>query len=162
MTTVSVDESFQGRVYPAAGSTAVTADTVRAFARAVRAAHPAHHETVAAQALGHADVVAPPTYAVILAQQAESQFITDPAAGIDFSRVVHAEERFVHHRPIVAGDDVEAVLHVDRVRIVAGNAMLTTRVELTLTDGSPVSTVTSTLVVRAPEPAVENTTDERA
>jgi acyl dehydratase len=151
VTTVSVDESFTGRVYPATGTTTVTADAVRAFARAVRAAHPSHHDTDAARALGHADVVAPPTFAVTLAQQAEQQFIADPAAGIDFSRVVHGEETFTHHRPIVAGDELAAEVHVDRVRVVRGNAMVTTRTELALADGTPVTTVVSMLVVRAPE-----------
>ncbi|NAZ85929.1 FAS1-like dehydratase domain-containing protein [Kineococcus indalonis] len=151
MTSVTVDESFQGRVYPASGTTAVTAGAVRAFARAVRAVHPAHHDTAAARALGHADVVAPPTFAVTLAQRADAQFVTDPAAGIDYSRVVHGEQSFTHHRPIVAGDELTAELHVDRVRVVRGNAMVTTRTELRLTDGTPVCTAVSTLVVRAPE-----------
>ncbi|WP_432563101.1 FAS1-like dehydratase domain-containing protein [Kineococcus sp. SYSU DK003] len=153
MTTVSVDESFTGRVYPATGTTSVTADAVRAFARAVRAVHPVHHDVEAARAAGFTDVVAPPTFAVTLAQTAEAQFVADPAAGIDFSRVVHGEEQFVHHRPIVAGDELAAEVHVDRVRVVRGNAMVTTRTELTLADGTPVTTVTSMLVVRAPEDA---------
>ena len=151
MATVSVDESFQGRVYPASGASAVTADAVRAFARAVRAVHPAHHDPATARALGHADVVAPPTFAVTLAQAAEARFVTDPAAGIDFSRVVHGEQRFTHHAPIVAGDELTAEVHVDRVRVVRGNAMVTTRTELARTDGTPVCTATSTLVVRAAE-----------
>ncbi|GAB3249483.1 MaoC family dehydratase N-terminal domain-containing protein [Kineococcus gypseus] len=151
MTSVTVDESFQGRVYPASGSTTVTADAVRAFARAVRAVHPAHHDAAAARALGHADVVAPATFAVTLAQRADAQFVTDPAAGIDYSRVVHGEQSFTHHRPITAGDELTAELHVDRVRAVAGNAMVTTRTELRLVDGTPVCTAVSTLVVRAPE-----------
>ena len=151
MTTVNVDESFAGRVYPARGTTTVTADAVRAFARAVRAAHPSHHDAAAARELGHPDVVAPPTFAVVLAQAAEQQFVADPAAGIDFSRVVHGEEQFRHHRPVVAGDEIAAEVHVDRVRVVRGNAMVTTRTELTLADGTPVTTVTSMLVVRAEE-----------
>jgi acyl dehydratase len=153
VTPVNVDESFAGRVYPAAGTTTVTADAVRAFARAVRAAHPSHHDAEAARELGHADVVAPPTFAVTLAQVAEQQFVADPAAGIDFSRVVHGEEQFRHHRPVVAGDEIAAEVHVDRVRVVRGNAMVTTRTELTLADGTPVTTVTSMLVVRAEESA---------
>ncbi|WP_432482371.1 FAS1-like dehydratase domain-containing protein [Kineococcus esterisolvens] len=151
MTSVTVDESFQGRVYPASGATVVTADAVRAFARAVRAVHPAHHDDAAARSLGHAGVVAPPTFAVTLAQRADAQFVTDPAAGIDYSRVVHGEQSFTHHRPVVAGDELTAELHVDRVRVVRGNAMVTTRTELRLTDGTPVCTAVSTLVVRAPE-----------
>src|SRR3712207_7418691 len=50
------------------------------------AAHPAHHDVEAARALGHADLVAPPTFAIVVAQRADAALIADPEAGIDFSR----------------------------------------------------------------------------
>ena len=83
-------------------------------------------------------------------RELEAQLIEDPDAGIDFSRVVHADERFTHHRPIVAGDEITTVLHVDAVVERAGLAMVTTRCALfgdaALTDH--VATVRSTLAVR--------------
>mgnify|MGYP000514944853 CR=1 FL=1 len=51
-------------------------------------------------------MIAPPTFAIILAQAADAALINDDSAGIDFSRVVHADQRFTHHRPIVAGDEL--------------------------------------------------------
>src|SRR3990170_3450787 len=98
---MAINTAFAGRAH------------LREFARAVGATHPAHHDVDAARALGHADVVATPTFAVVIAQRAEAQLIEDPEAGIDFSRVVHAEQRFTHHRPIFAGDRLVAELHVD-------------------------------------------------
>ena len=63
---------------------------------------------------GYPDVVAPPTFAVIVGPaQRGPYWSSDPEAGIDFSRVVHGEQRFMHHRPIVAGDRLMATLHVD-------------------------------------------------
>ena len=112
------------------------------------ATHPAHHDVDAARGLGHPDVVAPPTFAVVIAQRAEAQLIEDPAAGIDFSRVVHAEERFTHHRPIHAGDELVTVLHVDSITERAGLAMVSTRCEISDAAGQPVATVRSTLAVR--------------
>ena len=44
------------------------------------------------------------TFAVVVAQRAEAAVVDDPETGIDFSRVVHGEEGFVLHRPVVAGD----------------------------------------------------------
>src|SRR5665648_612810 len=88
------------------------------------------------------------TFAVVVAQRAEAQLIADPEAGIDFSRVVHAEERFTHHRPIHAGDALVTVLHVDAVTERAGLAMVTTRCEISAVDGAPVATVVCTLAVR--------------
>lgn len=142
-----VDLAFEGRSYPPSEPYVVSRDAIRAFAAAVGASSPLHHDVAAARAAGFADVVAPPTYAVVIAQRCEQQYVADPDAGIDFTRVVHAEEQFDHVRPILAGQEVTATLHVDRVRVVGGNGMITTRVALTEAD-EPVGTVVSTLVVR--------------
>jgi 16S rRNA (cytosine1402-N4)-methyltransferase len=61
----------------------------------------------------------------------------------------NGEERFSHHRPIVAGDRLVGTLHVDSVRATGGHTMITTRVDLATEAGAPVSSVTSTIVVRA-------------
>ena len=126
-------------------------EKIAEFARATGATPataPVHFDPAAARALGHPDVVAPPTFAVIVAQRCEAQYVADPASGIDFTRVVHGEESFTHHRPIVAGDRLVATLHVDRVRVAGGHGMVTTRVEIADDAGAAVSTVTSMLVVR--------------
>ena len=103
---MAVNPDFVGRTYPPSGPYAVDAALIAAFAAAVGAADPVHTDAEAARAAGYADVVAPPTMAVRFSQQSERAYVTDPEAGIDFSRVVHGEQRFVHHRPITAGDEV--------------------------------------------------------
>lgn len=145
---MAVNAAYAGRSYAATAPYAVGREHLREFALAVGAEHPAHHDVDAARALGHPDVVAPPTFAVVLAQRAEAQLIEDAEAGIDFSRVVHADERFTHHRPIHAGDELVTVLHVDAITERAGIAMVTTRCEVSTVDGERVSTVLSTLAVR--------------
>lgn len=145
---MGVNTSYVGRVYPPTDPYAVGREHLRDFARAVGARHPAHHDVAAARALGYPDVIAPPTFAVVIAQRAESQLIGDPEAGIDFSRVVHADERFTHHRPIRAGDELVTVLRVDSITERSGLAMVTTRCEIADDDGAPVATVVSTLAVR--------------
>ncbi len=142
-----VNPAFAGRTYPPTGVYEVSREKIREFAQAT-GAHPAHLDPAAAQALGHADVIAPPTFAVIVSQRAEQQLIDDPQAQIDFSRVVHGEQTFVHHRPIVAGDRLVSVLHVDAVRAAGGHSMVTTRTEIAAEGGEAVCTSTSTLVVR--------------
>jgi len=137
-----------GAVYPPSPAYEVGREKIAEFATGIGSADPVHRDPAAAQALGYADVIAPPTFAVLVAQRSEFQLIQDPGSGIDFSRVVHGEERFQHHRPIVAGDRLVATLHVDAVRSVGGHSMVTTRVEIADDAGAPVSTVTSTLVVR--------------
>lgn len=143
-----INPDYAGREYPPAGPFPVTAAEIAAFAAAIGARAPAHTDAAVARALGYADVVAPPTFAVRLAQRCEAQLVQDPEAGIDFSRVVHGQEGFTHHRPVVAGDTLTGVLHVDRMREAGGHGMVSTRVELTDAAGSPVTTVTSTIIVR--------------
>jgi acyl dehydratase len=151
---VAVDPAITGRTYPPGEVYEVAREVLRAFAVATAAGgpvHPAHTDPAAARALGHPDVVAPPTFAVVVAQRSDARLLEDPAAGIDFSRVVHGEQRFTHHRPIVAGDRLVAELHVDSVRRMAGNDLVTTRNEITTDTGEPVCTATSMLVVRGSE-----------
>ena len=145
---MAVNPEYAGREYPPNAAYEVGREKIREFAQAVGASHPAHSDPAAARALGYPDVIAPPTFAVVVAQRAEAQLLEDPDAGIDFSRVVHADERFTHHRPIHAGDRLVTVLHVDSITERAGLAMVTTRAEIAADDGVPVATVISTLAVR--------------
>ena len=142
-----VNPAFAGRTYPPTPAYEVGREKIREFAEAT-GAHPVHTDTGAARALGYPDVIAPPTFAVLVAQRCDAQLVRDPEAGIDYSRVVHGEQTFVHHRPIVAGDRLVAVLHVDGVRAAGGHAMVTTRSEISTEAGEPVCTASSTLVVR--------------
>lgn len=148
---MAVNTDFVGRTYPPSGPYAVSAADIAAFAAAVGATDPVHTDAEAARAAGYADVIAPPTMAVKYSQASEAAYITDPEAGIDFSRVVHGEQRFVHHRPITAGDELVGVTTVDAVRSAGGHSMVTTRTELATTAGDAVATSTSTIVVRGGE-----------
>ena len=145
-----VNADFVGRTYPPSPPYAVGSAKIREFAEAVGSTDPVHTDAEAARARGYRDVIAPPTFAVLIAQQCDAQLIIDPEAGIDYSRVVHGEQKFVHHRPITAGDDVVGVLHVDSVKAAGGHTMVTTRTELSA-GGDDVCTATSTLVIRGGE-----------
>ena len=148
---MAVNASFTGRTYPATAPYAVGREKIREFAEAVGAEDVVHTNQVAARARGYRDVIAPPTFAAVIAQQCDRQLIVDPEAGIDFSRLVHGEQRFVHHRPITAGDEIVGVLVVDSVKEVGGHSMVTTRTELSTTEGEPVCTATSVIVIRGGE-----------
>lgn len=143
-----VNPGLVGRRYPADGTYSVGREKIREFAAAVKAAHPAHYDVEAAQAAGYPDLVAPPTFAIIVAQRADARLIEDADAGIDFTRVVHADQRFTHHRPIMAGDELSAELYVDQVRAMGSGAMITTRAEITDVHGTRVATTTSSILVR--------------
>jgi len=145
---MGVNTAFEGRSYPPGEPFVVGREHVRAFAAAVGATDPVHHDVAAAQAAGFPDVLAPPTFAVVVAQRSEATYVADPEAGVDFSRLVHGEETFVHHRPVVAGMVLVPTLHVDRVREAGGHGLASTRVEICGDDGQPVVTVRSSVVIR--------------
>lgn len=142
-----VNPAVEGRTYEATAPYVLSRAKIAEFARAVGATHPHHTDVEAARRAGHADVVAPPTFLVGVAQQAEAAVVTDPEAGIDFTRVVHGEQQLTHHRPAVAGDEVTARTTVTRVRSAGGHGMVTLTTEITAQDG-PLCTTTSVLVVR--------------
>ncbi|WP_062516963.1 FAS1-like dehydratase domain-containing protein [Demequina gelatinilytica] len=143
-----VNTEAVGRAYGPHEPYEVTRVKIREFADAVDAYSFAHRSEEAARAEGFSDAVAPTTFAVVIAQQAEFHVVVDPEVGVDFSRVVHADERFTHHRPIIAGDLISATVHIDDIKQRGGISTVTTRTELTDEDGAPVSTVISTLAVR--------------
>ena len=148
---MAVNASFTGRTYPPTAPYDVGREKIREFAEAVGAIDAVHTDRSRARARGYRDVIAPPTFAVLIAQRCDRQFVLDPEAGIDYSRLVHGEERFVHHRPITAGDELVGVLTVDSVKQAGGHAMVTTRSELSTTEGEPVCTAVSTVVIRGGE-----------
>ncbi len=124
---------------------------MREFARAVFATNPLNYDVDAAHAAGHADVVAPPTFPIVIQERTLAQLLAEPDAGIDFTRVVHGDQRFTYTRPIVAGDELTATLTVASVKSLGGHSMVTAVSEMVDAAGAHVVTATSTLVVRGDE-----------
>lgn len=126
-------------------------EKVREFARAVFANDPQHTDPAAAQALGYADVVAPPTFAMVIQDLTLQQLLAEPDSGIALERTIHAEQRFRYSRPIVAGDELSAQLRVTGVRAVGKGAMVTSEAEITDAAGAHVVTATSILLIGGEE-----------
>jgi acyl dehydratase len=145
---MALDPGLVGRSYPPSAVYEVGRAKIAEFATALGDPDPAYRDPAAAQALGHPDVIAPPTFAIVVTLEAAKVVLTDPDVDFDYSRVVHGEQRFTHHRPIRAGDRLVATTTIDSVRTVAGNDLLTTKVDLATEDGEAVCTATSMLVSR--------------
>jgi acyl dehydratase len=145
---MALDAGLVGRSYPPSAVYEVGRAKIAEFAAALGDPDPVYRDPAAAQALGHPDVIAPPTFAIVVTLGAAEVVLADPDVDFDYSRVVHGEQRFTHHRPIRAGDRLVATTSIDAVRSVAGNDLLTTKVDLSTEDGEPVCTATSMLVSR--------------
>ncbi|GGK94743.1 UPF0336 protein [Salinibacterium xinjiangense] len=143
-----VNPDIQGRVFAPTAPYLVGREKVREFARAVFASSPLNFDVAAAAAAGYSDLVAPPTFPVVVQEATLAQLLAEPDAGIDFSRVVHGEQRFSYTRPIIAGDELTATLAVTSVKSLGGNSMVTAESTIVDARGSHVVTAISTLVVR--------------
>lgn len=143
-----LDPSFIGRSYPPTAPYEVGRAKIREFAEAIGDANPAYTDREAAKALGHLDVIAPPTFAFLISYRAARQVIEDPELGLDFSRVVHGDQKFIYTRPVRAGDRLSATVSIDSVKAMVGNDILSVRAEICDDSGEHVVTTLMTLVAR--------------
>jgi acyl dehydratase len=146
-----VNPELQGRKFPPTEPYLVGREKVREFASAVFSTSPLNFDPAAAAEAGYSDVVAPPTFAVVIQERTLAQLLGAPDAGIDFSRVVHGDQRFSYTRPIVAGDELTATLTVSSVKTLGGHSIVTADSLITDSTGAHVVTAISTLVVRGDE-----------
>ena len=143
-----VNPAIEGKIYPRTSSYLVGREKIREFAKAVFSNDPANLDLEAAIKHGYKDLIAPPTFAVVIQERSLTQVISDKEAALDFSRVVHGDQRFIHVRPIVAGDELTSELKVASVKQLAGNSMVSFETQIFDSNQDLVCTAISTLVVR--------------
>ena len=144
-----VNRDFIGREYPASAPYEVGREHIRRFAEAIGDVNPAYLDAEAARALGHPDVIAPPTFLTVLNfRYATEGPLSDPALGLDYSMVVHGEQSFELHRPVRAGDVLSSVQSVEDIKDAGRNELIVTVTQVTAADGEKVATLRSTIVSR--------------
>ncbi|PRX43899.1 acyl dehydratase [Prauserella shujinwangii] len=143
-----LDASFVGRTYPPTSSYEVSREKIVEFADAIGDGSALYRDPEAATAAGYPDVIAPPTFLTIINLAAINAIVADPELGLDYSRMVHGDQSFTHHRPVHAGDRLRLTTHIDEIFARAGNDFLTVRADIATEDGEPVCTTRAQLVVR--------------
>lgn len=120
-----------GRTFEGAKSTTVTAQSIADFART----------------LGESEIdVAPPTYAITISLAQSQSMLT--GSGLDWTRVVHGEQKFHINKQLTAGMNVRCNSTIESARAVAGNEIVTVRSDL-IESGEVAVISWSTLVFRA-------------
>ncbi|MEV0884331.1 MaoC family dehydratase N-terminal domain-containing protein [Streptomyces microflavus] len=147
------DQSFVGRTYPPTPAYEVGREKIREFAEAVGDSHPAYVDVEAARALGHPDVIAPPTFVFSITYRAAGQVVQDPQLGLDYSRVVHGDQKFSYVRPVRAGDRLTVTSTIEAIKSLAGNDIVDIRGDVHDEAGELVVTALTKLVARAAEEA---------
>ncbi|MBB4929337.1 acyl dehydratase [Lipingzhangella halophila] len=145
---MAINRDFLGREYPAPELYEVTRGKIREFAEAIQDANPIYTDAATARAAGYTDVIAPPTFPIIMGMAGAGQAIVDPELRLDFSMVVHREQRFRYSRPMEAGDLVHCVTRISDIKALGGNELMTLDSEMSTPGGEHIVTALNTIVVR--------------
>jgi acyl dehydratase len=127
---------------------AVGREKVREYANAVGETNPLHLDPGAARAAGHADVVAPPMFAVVYASPAVIPAFFDPEVGMDFARMVHGGQDFTWGPLVVAGDEITTEVEVADITERGGVGFFVFESRSDNQDGERVCTGRWTCIVR--------------
>lgn len=127
----------------------VGSESIRQFARAVRAFHPAHWDEQAAAKYGHEAIVAPPTMVAIMGSLAQRKLFEDVIAVYDLSEVLQTDQQLEFHRPVRAGDRLVFDVTFESFRQLAGSDLIVTRNDVyDERTGEKVMTTLTTLAAR--------------
>ena len=136
-----------GFAYPPSDTLLVTKERIAQFARALGDDNPIYFDDGAAKSAGHPTVCAPPTFPMVITMAAMEKSFHDPTLNMDYSRVVHSDQRFEYARPIRVGDQLVVTTIIEDIRSLGSNDIATFRTEVAA-DGEHVVTGWSKLVVR--------------
>ena len=139
-----------GHQYPASEAFAVTRESVVAFADAIGDDNPIYRDESVAQSFGHQTICAPPTFPIVVTMSAMEKSFHDPNLNMDYSRVVHSDQRFEYVRPIQVGDELVVTTVIEEIKALGTNDIATFRTDV-LSHGQLVVTGWSKLVVRGEE-----------
>jgi acyl dehydratase len=145
---MALNPEYVGRVYGPGRPYEVSRVKIADFADAIGEQDELCRDRDAAVKAGYPDVIAPPTFAIVISMNSSAEVNADPGLGLDYSMVVHVEQSFAYSRPLHAGDVVTATTTIESIRAVGAMSVLVTSTEIATVDGEHVCTAKSTIVER--------------
>jgi acyl dehydratase len=144
------DQSALGRTFSPVHAR-VEPGRLRYFFETTGERNPIYRDEAAAKRAGYAGVPIPPTYLFCLEMMdAENPFESLEALNIDLARVLHGEQRFTYHAPVIVGDTLTFESRVTDVADKKGGALTIINVATRVTNqhGSHVADLARSIVVR--------------
>lgn len=160
MTVPKEAEGIIGSHYRAPDYFLVGREKIREFATAVQDDHPMHFSEVDAAAAGYPEVVAPLTFLAIAGRRVQLEIFTKFSIPINIARVLHRDQKFIFHRPILVNDKLYFDTYLDSVIESHGAVITEIRSEVTDGDGKPV--VTSIVTMLGESAHQESSAEETA
>jgi acyl dehydratase len=145
---MAINPDYVGRTFEPTEPYEVSRVKIAEFADAVGEPSALCRDRAAAQAAGYPDVIAPPTFAIVVSAAGSAKVTHDPGLGVNYAMVVHGEQSFEHARPLHAGDVVVTQSTIESIRSAGGMTLMTTVTQIRTVDGEHVCTARSTLVER--------------
>jgi acyl dehydratase len=145
---LAINPDFVGKTFPPSAPYEISRVKLAEFADAIGDRNPLYRDRAAAIGAGFPDVIAPPTFPIVISMASSGQAIADPDLNLNYAMVVHGEQRFEYQRPLHAGDVVTAQVTVADIREVGRNSVMTTTTRISTVDGEHVCTAHATLVER--------------
>lgn len=147
-----IDRSHIGRAFPP-HTAEVEKGRLRFFAKAIGETSPVYTDEAAARAAGYSALPAPPTFLFCLEMDRPDPFDTLKALGVELGRVLHGNQSFTYHAPVVAGDRITFQTRVSDIFDKKGGALEFIVLDTTATnqDAVKVADLQSVIVVRNPE-----------
>jgi len=145
---MAINPDLVGKTFPPSAPYEVSRVKLAEFADAIGDHNPVYRDRAAAQEAGFPDVIAPPTFPIVIAMASSARALSEPGLNLNYAMVVHGEQRFEYSRPLRAGDVVTAQLTISDIRDVGRNSLITTTTQISTVDGEHVCAAHSTLVER--------------
>jgi acyl dehydratase len=145
---MAINRDYIGKTFPPSAPYEVSRVKIAEFAEAIGDRNPLYRDRAAARQAGFPDVIAPPTFPIVITMASSGQALADPGLNLNYAMVVHGEQRFEYARPLVAGDEVTAQVTIADIKDAGRNSMMTTTTTITTVGGEHVCTAHSTLVER--------------
>ncbi len=145
---MAINPDYVGRTFEPSEPYEVSRVKIAEFASAIGEPSPLCRDRAVAQAAGYPDVIAPPTFAIVVTSASSAKLMADPGLGVNYAMVVHGEQSFTHARPLHAGDVVLAQSTIESIKQVRNMTTMATVTEIRTVDGEHVCTARSTLVER--------------
>ena len=145
---MAINPEYAGRTFEPSEPYEVSRVKIAEFATAIGDSSPLCRDRAAAQAAGYPDVIAPPTFAIVITSGANARLMADPDLGVNYAMVVHGEQSFTHSRPLHAGDVVVAQSTIESIKQIRTMTTMATVTEIRTADGEHVCTARSTAVER--------------
>ena len=144
---MALNRDFIGREFPPSEPYEVSRVKIREFADAIGDPNPVYRDPEAAKAAGHPDVIAPPTFPIVITLTAGGS-LADPELGLNFAMVVHGEQRFEYRRPLRAGDVVVTESTIAAMRSIGRNERIDISTVVKTVEGEHVCTAHNVLIER--------------